>query len=548
MLSLDIQKAFDSVNQGAIYRAMKRMGLSEHLVEYIRGSLQGSITAIKLGNNLSRDIRIQRGVKQGDPLSPLLFNMVVDEALCLLDSLGRGGSLGNEGIIRCPAVAFADDLVIFEDRDKYIPLDLALIDGFFARRGMQLNVGKCSLISAALVPGGGKVVPRTKNSVKFKGVPLRLVTDFEPAKYLGHVVGSSGILKPSICNLKKWLENVSRAPLKPDQKTTLIKSYVIPKILYGLQVPGVAGRILREADRLVRHYVKKVLHLNIHTPDAAFYARIRDGGLGFTNLKGSIPRIFMGRLTTILSASDDLIAQFVFQTPYILDLMRRLEAIMGNQPPDIHWAGVVKDSPLLKGLETANEDPASRSWINAKPPGWIGRDYVRAVQLRTANLPTAGMPSNPADQRGCRAGCAKTETIAHVLQRCPATHWERIRRHNELAKKLAAHCKKREWTVVEEPHVRHDDGTLFKPDLIATKGDSALVMDVQVIREGNLGLAALHDNKRAKYEDDIRFRAAFEKLYPGRMTTHAPLHHRCKRDLATLQLNHRGAAPAGQTL
>lgn len=64
VLSLDIQKAFDSVNQGAIYRAMKRMGLSEHLVEYIRGSLQGSITSIKLGNSLSRDIRIQRGVKQ----------------------------------------------------------------------------------------------------------------------------------------------------------------------------------------------------------------------------------------------------------------------------------------------------------------------------------------------------------------------------------------------------------------------------------------------------------------------------------------------------
>lgn len=523
VLSLDLQKAFDTVNQGAVYRAMERMGLSQHLVQYVRSTMEDSVTSIKLGNASSRDIRVKRGVKQGDPLSPLLFNMVVDEALCLLDSLGRGGSLDNEGSVKCPAVAFADDLVIFEDQDKYIPLDLSLMDGFFGRRGMQLNVGKCSLLSAALVPGGGKVVPRTKNAIKFKNVPLRLVSDFEPAKYLGHALGSSGILKPSICNLKKWLENVMRSPLKPDQKLVMIKTYVIPKILYGLQVPGVTGRILREADRLIRHYTKKVLHLNIHTSDAAFYAKIRDGGLGIMNLKGSIPKIFLGRLTSILSANNDTSIQYVFQTPFILDLMRRLEAMMGNQPPDIHWAGVLKDSPLLKGLEAASEDQASRSWIDAKPPGWTGRDFVRAVQLRTANLPTAGMPSNPVDQRGCRAGCAKNETIAHVLQGCPATHWERIRRHNEIAKKLATQCKKRGWTVAEEPHVRHNDGTLFKPDIIATKGDSALVLDVQVIWEGHLSLAAQHETKRAKYEDDARFRAAFERLYPGKVTTHAPL-------------------------
>lgn len=92
VLSLDIQKAFDSVNQGAIYRAMEWMGLSQHLVQYVRSTLEDSVTSIKLSNASSRDIRIKRGVKQGDPLSPLLFNMVVDEALCLLNSLGRGGS------------------------------------------------------------------------------------------------------------------------------------------------------------------------------------------------------------------------------------------------------------------------------------------------------------------------------------------------------------------------------------------------------------------------------------------------------------------------
>lgn len=39
-------------------------------------------------------------------------------------------------------------------------------------------------------------------------------------------------------------------------------------------------------------------------------------------------------------------------------------------------------------------------------------------------------------------------------------------------------------TVVAEPHIRHQDGTLFKPDLVITKGDKTIITDVQVCWEG----------------------------------------------------------------
>lgn len=524
ILSLDLQKAFDSVNQGSVIRALRRLGVSEHTIKYVNETFVGATTQIKVGKITTRKINISRGVKQGDPLSPILFNAVIDELLCRLQALGRGGSLDTNGNIKCPATAFADDLLIFEDHDKHLPLDLDMIDTFLRSRGMRLNAKKCSLISGALIPRAGKVIPRSKPFLSHNGTLIRMATDFDPTKYLGHKLGASGLLKPTISNLQRWLNNVAKAPLKPDQKLGIIKQFVIPKMLYGLQQPKVTGKLLREADRMVGYHVKRILHLNIHTPNASLYAKIKDGGLGITHLKFTIPRLFLGRLNKLLDCSDeDVSLAYVVQGERIRGLMSRLQTMAGAQPPDIYWANAIKEGPFTKGLEEAASDPASRSWIDAKPAGWSGKDFVKAIQLRTANLPTMGLPSNPPERRNCRAGCNKVESISHVLQGCPSTHWERIKRHNEIAKKMAAHCKTRKFNVVEEPHIRHEDGTLFKPDLITVVDDAVIITDTQVVWEGTLTLDHQHENKRSKYEGDDKFQATIKRLYPGKTIVHAPL-------------------------
>lgn len=138
--------------------------------------------------------------------------------------------------------------------------------------------------------------------------------------------------------------------------------------------------------------------------------------------------------------------------------MHRLEDLIGDRPHPIYWA-IIKTGPITSGLELASDDSASRVWMDKKPAGWTGRDYTRAVQLRTANLLTAGLPSNPLDQRQCQAGCNKIESLScHVLQGCKATPWDRITRHNHIVKKMTALCRSKGWSVSEEPHIRHTDG------------------------------------------------------------------------------------------
>lgn len=92
------------------------------------------------------------------------------------------------------------------------------------------------------------------------------------------------------------------------------------------------------------------------------------------------------------------------------------------------------------------------------------------------------------------------ETIRHVLQGCPLTHWPRIQRHTEIAKKIRDYCKQKKWTVEYEPLVRHPDGTLFKPDLIIHRENTTSIVDAQVCWEADLTTA--HERKRAVDNND----------------------------------------------
>lgn len=107
MATLDIAKAFDRVSTDAIIRAAAIAGMSTPFLEYLQDLYTTSYTALTFGQT-SLLARPSRGVRQGDPLSPLLFNTVVNEWLSSLtpDIAFRSGDL------KVDAMAFADDVVL----------------------------------------------------------------------------------------------------------------------------------------------------------------------------------------------------------------------------------------------------------------------------------------------------------------------------------------------------------------------------------------------------------------------------------------------------
>lgn len=107
-VQLDVSKAFDTIPHEAIGAALRKKGLPELVVRLVVDSYKDVHTAIKNKEDEVR-IKLQRGVKQGDPLSPVLFNLVMEPMLRALESQ-PGYQIRDE--VGVSVLAFADDLIL----------------------------------------------------------------------------------------------------------------------------------------------------------------------------------------------------------------------------------------------------------------------------------------------------------------------------------------------------------------------------------------------------------------------------------------------------
>jgi hypothetical protein len=80
-LFTNFKKAYDSVKREVLYNILLEFGTPKKLVRIIKMCLNDTYSKVHRGKLLSHKFPIQNGLKQGDALSPLLFNFPLDYAI-----------------------------------------------------------------------------------------------------------------------------------------------------------------------------------------------------------------------------------------------------------------------------------------------------------------------------------------------------------------------------------------------------------------------------------------------------------------------------------
>jgi hypothetical protein len=80
-LLIDFKKAHDLVRREALYNILTEFGILKKLVRIIKMCLAETYSRARVGKNLSEMFPIRNGLKQGDALSPLLFNFALEYAV-----------------------------------------------------------------------------------------------------------------------------------------------------------------------------------------------------------------------------------------------------------------------------------------------------------------------------------------------------------------------------------------------------------------------------------------------------------------------------------
>ena len=168
----------------------------------MKGTLHGVKVAPFFGGDLTDWIDILRGVKQGCPLSPLLFIIAYDPLLFKLSRM--------EGF---SSYAFADDLALFGDSVSAISPALSLISVFSVVSGLGVNKDK----SVAIPTAGPLKWPAIRlelASCPWKDLPLK-----ESGTHLGILVGRQVTLE------MLWKGPVGKALAKVQACKTLVRSF-----------------------------------------------------------------------------------------------------------------------------------------------------------------------------------------------------------------------------------------------------------------------------------------------------------------------------------
>lgn len=136
---LDLAKPFDSVSHQSLRNGLRKKGIPQTVVEGIMEMYYHSTTRISIGGRKTKRLNINSGVKQGCPLSPLLFNLIMDELLERLKKRKIVVEVDDELI---SVIAFADDLVLITEHSSHMAIALTECEQFFKEKGLKVNAKK----------------------------------------------------------------------------------------------------------------------------------------------------------------------------------------------------------------------------------------------------------------------------------------------------------------------------------------------------------------------------------------------------------------------
>ena len=281
VVKIDFAKAFDRVDRPYMFQLLRKMQLPESLIQLIEEIYYKTKSVIGVNGYFTKEVCIHRGVRQGCPLSALLYIIALEPLLIKLSfdkRLSRTSS-------RC-SVAYADDVTVLV-KSKELKHLFAIIDWFCRGTQFKVNKDKCDFVTNYAIPGY-----KTKQTSKILGVE----------------VGDKHAAKES--TIERSLKVLSQSNKYFNQfmslrgKSKAIMTFVIPKLLHTLRHFPASRKLVVAYQKFCRNVLwgagrkTEIALQHLERP-------VERGGIALPNLKCHILAAKINDIKTVLYCDDD---------------------------------------------------------------------------------------------------------------------------------------------------------------------------------------------------------------------------------------------------
>ena len=284
-----------------MWEVMHQFGVPLNFRDICREMYTNSSHNIRNKEGLLDDISVYRGIKQGCPLSPLLFNLVLESIIPQVEN-SEGGYQFNNGS-RVKILVYANDICLTGQEKDDIQRSLDMLMKFTIWAGLTFNVLKCGSLSLINKKGrkyvepyqprlGQALIPALKWSDSYKYLGIRISRERLPTQ------------KDLEDKIVRNVEKIMDSALTDWQKIEAVNVFVLSGLEYYLNASIPNRSWLIRLDVTIRRIVKKALKLPKRTSTAFFHISRKDGGLGLISQEDRLNIILVKRALIILSSQD----------------------------------------------------------------------------------------------------------------------------------------------------------------------------------------------------------------------------------------------------
>lgn len=469
IVALDQEKAYDKIKHDYLWQILQAFGFPEEYTNTIRALYSDAYTVVLVnGMRSSTGFKVRRGVRQGDPLSCLLFDLAIEplgEALRQSNLKGINVPKQTERLI---ATFFADDTTVYLSKeDDFGDLEIILQDWCLAS-GAKFNINKTEIIPIG-TPEYRDLLRQRRflNGEDGNVIPehIKIACEGEAIRSLGALIGNG------ICQVEPWtrvLEKIDRSLARWEKSMPTMEGrrLIISMIIGGMtqyltKVQGMPKEIEARLEKRIKKFLwaeKDFVRVNKETVDAP----IENGGRQVLDIVTRNEAIMVTWLQSYLNftedratwtyIADELMARHIPQSDENIDEWSKINIFLqswnvkkGDLPQDLKdMLGVAKKFGLrMEGLAFSRE-------ILRKMPIWLHReaDGLRVIHnsketrcLRdnhkvktvgeTETIAKLSRTARHTGRRNCRcAGCASLRLVDCI---CP---YKCMRKATELLSKL----------------------------------------------------------------------------------------------------------------